>query len=816
MFMDEEEKVPSLIVDPDGKPVSSESDDEGEQDDKAIIPTAKGSLPKTLIVVPLDEHIFFPGMTIPMVMPEGKARETLEFAMSQSPFIALAPRIQPQKSPSEETPPPDEILSMGVAAKVIKVLNLPDGNRSVLIECQARCNFTRYLRTSPFLIARVEYPEDKWEETTETKAMWRASQAALNELLHEIPGLPEGFNIAAANLEGPAQLTDFVATHLDIPRDVKLKLLQTTDVKERLNMVMEALTKEIELAKIAGKIREDLKTKVEKTQREYYLREQIKAIRKELGEEVDPKTLATQEIEEKINAGELSEEAAEKARKELKRLEVLSPESPEYNVVQTYLQWIVELPWKKESEDNLDINKAKEVLEADHYGLDEVKERIVEFLAVRKLKPDQQGAILCFSGPPGVGKTSLGQSIARAMNRKFFRFSLGGMRDEAEIKGHRRTYIGAMPGKILQGMKHVEVRNPVFMLDEIDKLGADWRGDPSSAMLEVLDPAQNGTFRDHYLDIPFDLSHVMFICTANIRTSIPRPLLDRMEIIELPGYILEEKVEIGKKYLFPRQLEAHGLKSENLKFSNVVLGKIVEGWTAEAGVRNLERAIGKICRKVAAKVASEEITKATVTQKNLADYLGPVRRRREDVKKKHKPGVAVGLAWTQTGGEVLLIEATKMPGKGRFKVTGQLGSVMKESTELSISYVKANHKAFDVDLEKLEETDIHIHFPLGAVPKDGPSAGITITTALISLLAGPKGRSVKPRLAMTGEMTLRGSVMPVGGIKEKVLAAQRAGIKQVILSTENQVDVEEIPKHVLKGITFAYASNYMDVFKQAF
>jgi len=816
MTNDNQRPAPSLIVDPDGKPVSSETV-EREDDDKAIISAGANQPPKTLIVVPLDEHILFPWMTVPMVLSSGKAREALDFAMSQGPFLALVPRIQPTEKGKEDKPAsPEDLLDTGVVAKILRALNLPDGNRSVLLECQTRCKIERYLRTSPYLIARVEFPADVWSDTMEHKALFRASQASLHELLKEIPGLPEGFNIAAANLEGPGQLTDFVATHLDLSRETKLSLLKTVDVAERLRIVAEALTQELELAKVAGRIREDLKAKVEKTQREYYLREQIKAIRKELGEEVDPKQLVSQEIEEKIESGELGEEAADRARKELKRLEILSPDSPEYNVISTYLQWIVDLPWKKETADNLDIKLAKDVLEADHYGLEEVKERIVEFLAVRKLKPDQQGAILCFSGPPGVGKTSLGQSIARAMKRKFFRFSLGGMRDEAEIKGHRRTYIGAMPGKILQGLRHVEVRNPVFMLDEIDKLGSDWRGDPSSAMLEVLDPAQNSTFRDHYLDIPFDLSHVMFICTANIKSSIPPPLLDRMEVIEIAGYILEEKVEIGKRYLIPRQLDVHGLKPQQVKMPESILPRIIEGWTAEAGVRNLERSIGRICRKIAARVASGETKPVTVTAGSLPDFLGPKRQRRESVPSKLKPGVAVGLAWTPVGGDILLIEATKMPGNGKFKVTGQLGSVMQESVELSLSYVKAHHDMFGIDVAALEKLDLHVHFPMGAVQKDGPSAGITITTALISLLSGHEGRRVRSKMAMTGEMTLRGEVLPVGGIKEKVLAARRAGIKRVVLPEENRVDIEEIPPHVLKGLSFAYARTYPEVMKEAF
>jgi ATP-dependent Lon protease len=777
-----------------------------------------GERPTSLIIVPLEEHVLFPGMTIPMVLGQSRTRETLEFALSQGPFIALVPKLVPpteEEEQADKTPLPEKMASTGVLGRVLKVLNLPDGNRSVMIECVSRCRIARYLRTEPFLIVRVDYPPDTYSDTLENKALWRAARVSLQELFREIPGLPEGFNVAAANLEGPSQLTDFVAAHIDLPRHDRLELLIETKVEHRLRIVAEALTRELELARLAGRIREEIRGKVEKTQREYYLREQLKAIRRELGEEVDQKELLHKELEEKIDLDGLPEEVAERARKELRRLEVLSPESPEYNVINTYLDWIVSLPWAQETTDNNDLKKARTILDEDHYGLAEVKERIIEFLAVRKLKPDQKGAILCFAGPPGVGKTSLGQSIARALDRKFFRFSLGGMRDEAEIKGHRRTYIGAMPGKILQGLKQVAVRNPVFMLDEIDKLGSDWRGDPSSAMLEVLDPAQNNAFLDHNLDIPFDLSHVMFICTANVKSNIPRPLLDRMEVIDLPGYILDEKVAIGDKYLVPRQLDAHGLRSKQLRIQKAVLPKIVEGWTAEAGVRNLERSIGKICRKVAAKIASDEILSEHITSAKLEDYLGKRIIDKDHVGRRPKVGTAVGLAWTPVGGDILQIEATRMPGTGQFRVTGQLGDVMKESVSIAVSYIRHNHMRFEVSPEVFKNEDLHVHFPAGAVPKDGPSAGVTITTALISLLSGTKGITPVSRLAMTGEMTLSGEVLPVGGIREKVIAAQRAGVQILIIPDRNKRDVEEIPQHIIEGLRFVYARSYTQVFDEA-
>ncbi len=806
----------TILLDENGNPIQ---DSDAELDDRAIVSTS-GDRPVHVIVIPLDEHVLFPGMTIPMVLTRNRSQEAVDFALSQGPYIALVPRITPLDLDDEELANQplakhDELVDTGVLARVLKMLNLPDGNRSAVVECVARIKVIRYLKQHPFLIAKVDYPPDTYKETVPNKALWRAARMSLQELFKEIPGLPEGFNVAAANLEGPRQLTDFVAAHVDLAREDRIKLLQETRVEKRLIIVTEALTKELELARLAGRIRDDIREKVEKTQREYYLREQLRAIRRELGEEVDQKELLNQELEEKINLEGLPEEVAERARKELKRLEVLSPESPEYHVINTYLDWIVSLPWTSETTDNEDLKKAKRILDEDHYGLKEVKERIIEFLAVRKLKPDQKGAILCFAGPPGVGKTSLGQSIARALDRKFFRFSLGGMRDEAEIKGHRRTYIGAMPGKILQGLKQMEVRNPVFMLDEIDKLGSDWRGDPSSAMLEVLDPAQNSNFLDHYLDIPFDLSHVMFICTANVKADIPRPLLDRMEVIDLPGYILDEKVAIAERYLVKRQIEAHGLKPKQVRFAEGVVPKIVEGWTAEAGVRNLERSIGRICRKVAAKVASGESKSATITTAKLPDYLGKRKVFKEILSKRPRVGTAVGLAWTPVGGDILGIEVTRMPGNGRFKVTGQLGDVMKESVEIALSYIKHNFKRFDVDTEVFQKEDLHIHFPAGAVPKDGPSAGVTITTALISLLSGKQGARPTARLAMTGEMTLTGMVLPVGGIREKVLGAQAAGVKTVILPKRNERDVDEIPPHIIKGLSFIFVEQYEQVYNAA-
>jgi ATP-dependent Lon protease len=794
-----------LIVTADGIPVGSA--------DGAIVPADEQ--PASLVLVPVRERVLFPGVTVPVVLPPGPPREAMKFAESQGPYAGVV-LVKPGSTSGDKVKQ-DDLLDVVVLVRILRTVALPDQTQAVLLQGLSRARVARFLRKKPYFIAKVTYPPETFEETEQTQALWRAAKTALGELTETIPNLPDGFALAVANLDGPGELANFVGTYLDIKIQERIDLLRTFDIAARLRRALAILERELNLAKLAGKLREEMRAKVEKQQREFYLREQMRAIRKELGEEVDQRELALQELREAIAKRGLSETAQKKAEDELKRLEVLSPESPEYNVIRTYLDWLVGLPWQDQTEDNTDLTRAANILDEDHYGLEEVKERIVEFLAVRQLRPDQQGAILCLSGPPGVGKTSLGQSIARALGRKFIRFSLGGMRDEAEIKGHRRTYIGAMPGKILQELKRVEVRNPVFMLDEIDKLGSDWRGDPSSAMLEVLDPAQNSTFQDHYLDVPFDLSRVMFVCTANVRANIPAPLLDRMEVIELPGYTVDEKTHIASRYLVPRQREAHGLKTSHLRITRAAIPRIISGWTHEAGVRELERRVGRICRKVARRVAGgETAAKASVGIKELPSYLGPVRYDTKQVRSSPPAGVALGLAWTPVGGDVLFIEASAMVGRGALKLTGQIGNVMQESASIALSYVRRHAEAFGIDAGRFKEGDIHIHFPAGAIPKDGPSAGVTIVTALVSLLSGKKGKRVKGRLAMTGEMTLRGEVLPVGGIRDKVLAAQRAGVRTVILPASNERDVEEIPEHLVKEVEFVYAKTYEDVFQAAF
>jgi ATP-dependent Lon protease len=804
------------LLDADGRPIIPGAQARGS----TIVPLT-GEIPENIFVVPIIEPILFPGMTLPLIFQDDELKEIMDQAGSQSGVVCFLPRLDKGEGDEESDKrvlDPAKVSAVGAVARILRSLNLPDGNRSYFVSCFSRCRIAKVIRPLYPPIVKVELIGDVVPEgVPEFDAMWRAAKQTLRELIKEIPGMPEAFSVAAANIDSAGQLTDFVAAHLDISREERVKLLGEVRVEVRLPRVLEIITRELELVKLASKIRDDIRQKVEKSQKEFYLREQLKAIRHELGEEMDQKEMAINEIRLAVEKEGLPDHARVRAEEEIRRFEVLSPDSPESNVVRTYLEWLTGLPWTRSTDDNTDMRKARRILEADHYGLKEVKERILEFLAVHKLKPDQRGAILCFVGPPGVGKTSLGQSIARAMGRKFYRFSLGGMRDEAEIKGHRRTYIGAMPGKILQGLKYVGVRNPVFMLDEIDKLGADWRGDPSSAMLEVLDPAQNVGFLDHYIDVPFDLSKVMFICTANFEDNVPPALHDRMEIIELPGYILEEKVQIARRYLLPRQVDTNGLKKGQVTIGMPVLGQIVEEYTSEAGVRELERKIGRICRKVASKVAEGGLIRGTdVKRKDLPRYLGPVEYLKEVMLRAMKPGLAVGLAWTPVGGEIMFIEASRMPGKGGFKVTGQLGEVMEESTQIALSFVRAHCHEYGIDPRIFDKIDIHVHFPAGAVPKDGPSAGITVTTALLSLLGWRRGRKVRARLAMTGEMTLRGDVLPVGGIREKVIGAKRAGVKEIIMPRESKRYADEIPANVIRGIKLHLVERYEDVVKVAF
>ena len=694
-----------------------------------------------------------------------------------------------------------QVSKIGVLSKVLKSLRLPDGRSSVVVQCLRRVSLAKKLKEKPYLIVRLGYPVDVYADEKKIEPLVRQVRSKLEELVKSLPQVPEELQLAALNVEEPVKLADFVAQNFVQDPVERLQFLSTLSVEVRLTSALERLIRELEMSRVGNKISEDIHKKVEQTQRQYYLREQMRAIRKELGEEQDPKTLQIEELEKKLAAQELPPQARQRADEEMRRLQLVPVESPEHGVIRSYLDWIADLPWSKRTDDKRDLAYAENVLREDHFGLEEIKQRILEFLAVRQLNPNRKGGIICFAGPPGVGKTSLGKSIARALDRKFYRFSLGGMRDEAEIKGHRRTYVGAMPGRILQGLKQLGVKNPVFMLDEIDKMGHDFRGDPASAMLEVLDPEQNTTFLDHYLDLTFDLSQVLFICTANVKSDIPRALLDRMEVIDLSGYIPEEKVEIAERYLLPKQLADHGLKK--LKIQRKALDEIVDHYTREAGVRELDRQIARICRKQAYSVARGKKMPAQIKLADLHELLGPPRYEQDMYVERPRAGIAVGLAWTSVGGDVLFIEAAKVRGSGKLVLTGQIGAVMNESAQLALSLVRARQEALGLDAKFFSENDLHVHFPAGSVPKDGPSAGVTITMALVSLLTG---RRIKARLAMTGEVTLRGDVLPVGGIREKVVAARRAGLRTIVLPEKNMKDVGEIPDYVKASLRFVPVS----------
>jgi ATP-dependent Lon protease len=668
-----------------------------------------------------------------------------------------------------------------------------------------------FLETEPHAVARIEVIDEKVEKNVEVEALCRNVLDLLKKVVDLAPYLSEELQVTAINTEDPSRLADLIASSLNIKVPQKQELLETFDAKERLRKVLSHINREVEVLELSQRIQSQTASELGKSQREYILREQLKAIQRELGE-ADERTAELDEFKKKIKEARMPREALEAANKELDRLSKMNPAAAEYTVSRTYLDWLVNLPWSKSTRDVLDIKKAKKVLDEDHYDLDRVKERILEYLAVRKLKEDMKGPILCFVGPPGVGKTSLGVSIARAMGRKFNRISLGGMRDEAEIRGHRRTYIGALPGRVIQGIRRAGSNNPIFMLDEVDKIGQDFRGDPASALLEVLDPEQNNTFSDHYLDVPFDLSGVMFITTANVLDPIPRVLMDRMEVIELPGYTDLEKLQIARRHLIPKELENHGLGSKNVEFQDNALKKIINDYTREAGLRNLGREIATICRKVARMVVSGEKGKQQITPRSLEKFLGPIKFFQEIVQRTPQVGVVPGVAWTQTGGDLLFVEATKMKGKRSLTLTGYLGEVMKESVKTALSYVRSAGERLGIDEDFYEKYDIHVHVPAGAIPKDGPSAGITMATAIVSLLTE---KPVKPKLAMTGELTLRGDILPIGGLKEKSLAAYRAGVETLIVPRENQKDMVEIPNEIKKKLKFVFVGTMDQVLELA-
>ena len=770
----------------------------------------KQQIPGVLPVLPLRDAVVFPDTMIPLTIGQERSIRLIDDVLAGDRLLALVT----SKDASVETPGPDLLCKIGTVGLAHKMIKLPDGTMRILVQGLQRVRIERFTQEEPYLVAAVSKIDDIVVESKEIEALRASLLSTFSKIVSLVPYLPEELEMAAANIEEPGPLAFLVASTMRIKTEDKQTLLEESDVEQRLRKLIAILTQELEVLELGSKIQSDVRSEIDKSQREYFLRQQLKAIQQELGE-TDETQAEINELREKLDQLQLPEEIDKAARRELDRLTKIPSQSAEYPVIRTYLDWIITLPWNVSSEDNLDIAHAREILDRDHYDLEKVKDRILEYLAVRKLKADLHGPILCFVGPPGVGKTSLGRSIAEAMGRKFERISVGGVRDEAEIRGHRRTYVGAMPGIVIRAMRDAGTNNPLFMIDEIDKTGADWRGDPSSALLEVLDPEQNFTFRDHYLDLPFDLSKVMFITTANQLEPIPPPLRDRMEIINLAGYTVEEKLHIARNYLVPRQIEANGLKPGQVTFKDEAISEIIASYTREAGVRNLEREIGTICRKLAREVAEagEGARKRfTVNVKRVHELLGRPRVYAEAKRRTSDPGVATGLAWTPVGGDILFVEATAMPGTGHVTVTGQLGDVMKESAQAALSYVRAHAHELGVDDEYFQKNDIHIHVPAGAIPKDGPSAGVTMATAVCSLVTGTP---ISSEVAMTGEITLTGQVLPIGGVKEKTLAAQRAGIHTVILPTRNQVDLEDVPENLRKDMTFVPVDRIEQVWEAA-
>ncbi|MFO7568990.1 MAG: endopeptidase La [Smithellaceae bacterium] len=766
------------------------------------------NIPEVIPILPLQNALVFPKTMIPLEV-SGDASILVDEAMTKDRLVGLIMTKNDPATPGQYTK--DDLHPVGTCAVIMKMAKTAENHTQMLLQGISRFSIEELIDGKPYQQARIKLIEEKETKDIETEALMSNMLSLFDRILKLSPFLPPEFGPMAKSITEAGTLADMIASIINAPLEEKQKIINLADVKKRLKELTRMVNHQMEVLELGDKIQTQVKDDIDKNQREYYLRQQLKAIKQELGEG-DENPVETDEYRKKIEDGNLPPEAKKEALRELERLSRMHPSSAEYTVSSTYLDWITSVPWQVETTDNLDIIKARKVLDEDHYGLAKPKKRIIEYLAVRKLKPDSKGPILCFVGPPGTGKTSLGHSIARALGRKFVRIALGGVRDEAEIRGHRRTYIGAMPGRVIQGLRRAESNNPVFMLDEIDKLGSDFRGDPSSALLEVLDPQQNNSFTDHYLDVPFDLSSVMFIATANMLDTIPPALLDRLEVIELTGYTQEEKAQIAVKYLIPRQIRENGLTTSQFKMTAGALKTVITGYTREAGVRNLEREIANACRGVAAQIAEGSIQSKIVTEKDIHKYLGPVRVPTDIDARITKPGIAIGLAWTPVGGDMLFIEATAMKGKKGLTLTGQLGDVMKESVTAALSFIRTNARELGVDPDFFDDRDIHIHVPAGATPKDGPSAGVTMLTALTSLLTN---RKVKKQLAMTGEITLRGAVLPVGGIKEKVLAAYRAGIKTLILPAWNRKDIEDIPADVQKNITFHFMSDMMDVVKMA-
>jgi len=760
-------------------------------------------LPEELPILPIREAVLYPRMLLPLMVTQERMIKLIDAALLSNKMIGIVAI----KHKEVEEVKPEHLFPIGCAAHILKMLKMPDNSLRLLIQGTSRIALGEFTQREPYIRAKVTPLKDQGEKTTDIEAVMVGVKGIFQKVVELAPNLPAELGIMAMNLEEPGALADLIASILNIPLEDKQTLLETLDVKARLEKANLFLTKELSVLELSSKIQSQVREGIDKSQREYFLREQLKAIQKELGEK-DERTVEIEELRQRLTQAKLPPEAMKEGERELDRLAKMPPAAAEYTVSRTYLEWLIDLPWAVSTADNLDISQAQKVLDEDHYDLEKVKKRILEYLAVRKLKADMKGPILCFVGPPGTGKTSVGKSIARALGRKFIRMSLGGVRDEAEIRGHRRTYVGALPGRVIQGIRKAGSNNPVFMLDEIDKLGMDFRGDPSAALLEVLDPEQNYAFSDHYIDVAFDLSKVMFITTANILDPIPPALRDRMEVLDLPGYTEEEKLKIAKEFLVPKQLEAHGLTDTHIKFEDGAIRRLTLEYTREAGVRNLEREIANICRAVAKRVAEGQEGLAIIRAEDVPAYLGPVKFFSEVAERTSEPGVATGLAWTPTGGDILFVEATRMKGRKTFSLTGQLGEVMKESAQAALSYVRARAKALKIPEDFFDHSDIHIHVPAGAIPKDGPSAGVTMFTALTSLLTG---RPVRSDVALTGEITLRGLVLPVGGIKEKVLAANRAGITTVILPKRNEKDLEEVPEEVKKRMKFHFVQRMDEV-----
>jgi ATP-dependent Lon protease len=760
-------------------------------------------IPQELPILPMSNILIFPYVVAPIILTDEERMAVINEALSDRKIMGVF-GIRSTDDDGQY-----QLYDIGTAVFILKMFRIPDGSMGLMVQGLSRIRLDTLIQSKPYRRGKVFLVPEDSTNTVKSEALRREVLEIFQEIVNLSPLLPEELGQVINNVESPGRMADLIVSNLKIPIKERQDILESLAVEDRLTKLMDYLTRELELLKLGNKIQSEVKNKLEDSQKEYFLREQMKAIQKELGDK-DERTAEIDELKEKIEKAAMPAEAKEAAEKELDRLTKMPPQAAEYTVSRTYLDWLTSLPWKISTDDRIDILKAQKILDQDHYGLEDVKDRILEFLSVRKLKESSKGPILCFVGPPGVGKTSLGKSIARAMGREFVRYSLGGMHDEAEIRGHRRTYIGSLPGRIIQGIKKAKSNNPVFMLDEIDKVGTDFRGDPASALLEVLDPEQNFSFSDHYLEVPFDLSKVMFITTANVLDTIPRPLLDRMEVLRLAGYIEDEKLQIAKKYLIPRQKLENGLKNTQIRFTDRAVRRIISEYTREAGVRNLEREIGSCCRKAARMIAEDQIGKMVVDPPKVTELLGARKFFSEMAERRDEVGIATGLAWTPVGGVILFVEVTTMPGNKGLVLTGQIGDVMKESAQAALSYIRSRATDYQIEPDYFQNHDIHIHIPEGATPKDGPSAGVTLSTALMSLLTG---RKVRHDIAMTGEITLRGKVLPVGGIKEKMLAARRAGIYHVILPKLNEKDLEEIPEYLRSKMTFHFVEWLDEVFE---